>query len=59
MILVMFGMTGCIICLRAVGGATEGGLQWLPQRYHDQMSAFRRFMALSKNILAIFSKYSV
>ena len=59
MILVMFGMTGYIICQNAVGRATEGGLQWLTQLSHDQMSAFRRLMVLSKNILAIFSKYSV
>jgi hypothetical protein len=29
---------------------------WLINRFHDQMSAFRRLMELSKNILAIFSK---
>lgn len=59
MILVMFGMTGQIICQHIVGRVTEGGQQWQPQQSHDQMSAFRRFIVLSKNILAIFSKYSV
>lgn len=59
MILVMFGMTMQItqkeqhipvfLSLLQISGM-------LFRRFHDQISAFVRFMELSKNIRAIFSK---